>query len=295
MQKIPVLALAVLPFLLAACPEPGGGGGGVSDAGPVDAGAAEDAGPPARVLVERRLFGDMPLDNRVLDPNLTLTGYGWFVLNPAGTAQIPALRQAFAHTPTGQGVLAVEKGRATSAGVVVAGLARGGRGPLEVSVWVGRPKGPQADEPPAVSIAGYDPASAADVATDLAVDAEASAILDGTVWRRYAVRLEGGLAGWTLLTVEDHAAAKLLLTGPAVVRGETLTTLVARPPAPKRALRPSEAAALARVRAGLADHLSDPTGARLERGTARGRRALEGLSKGRAGDAAGNPGADRPF
>ena len=93
--------------------------------------------PPLRHLTTHPLFGGMPTDNGILDPQFAvLNGQGWM---PYQISDMPRLSRGFlpGQTPLGQPALWVPT-QGNTIDLLLLGMAKPAQGPLDVSVWFGR-------------------------------------------------------------------------------------------------------------------------------------------------------------
>ncbi len=190
--------------------------------GDADADIEEDAdGPePLRRLVERRLFGEMPLSNGFYDPGFSqLDGIGWSAVGRDHWDTGEMTRVFMAETPMGQPALLVPFDGNPS-GLTVTGAAKGAAGPAEVSVWIGRVSG--TDDPAlaeiTASLMGLFPGGRRDEAVNLEADESGPTLtLDGIRWRRFVAHLPEGPIGWAHLSVTDGTDGDFYLSSPILV------------------------------------------------------------------------------
>ena len=189
---------------------------------------------PLRTLGERRLFGDMPLDNQVYDPSFSLLdGSGWTAMGRSMWDYGQVIREYRARTPTGQPVLHVPV-RRNPAELRVSGTVRGLPVTLSTSVLVGREVGDEDEELEQVnaSLVGLFRGATFEESVDLALDeAEDPVVLEGITWRRMSAVIPEGPIGWAQLVIENRGQDDLFITAPTVV-----------PLDGERGARPSDAA-----------------------------------------------------
>ncbi len=224
------------------------------DAGAQDLGIP-DAGPPPRTLGRRGLFGDSPVDNRVIDPNFDLQSRGWSSINIPlnGQAQLAELSvQYHPRTPTRQPVLWVP-GPGPLASVVTLGSVKAG-GPMSVSLWLGRLLD-QGRSPARASVIGVG-ADGASVIADLVEDPQSAVEMGNFVWVRYATVVLEPTVGFLSVLVSDEAGGALALTG-VVARPISQNKLsgLSAPRAIARPLREQERRALTTFQAMLRSQL----------------------------------------
>lgn len=221
----------------------------------VDGGQIDAGPPPLRTLGDRPLFGSMPLANRFLDPQFVqIDAVGWMVFyEDERWAMVKRL--TLAPTPTAQPALALPPGGAGRA-AVVAGVAKSVKGPLQLSVWVGRSvgiMGPLAQM--SAAFVGLYPQGDV-LAVDLGEDASA-APFDGAgyTWNRLLVRIDDGPLAWGQLVVTNSSSQELLITSPVLIPVEAIHLHRAGTIDPRRSLRPVEARAWAVLQEGMRDRL----------------------------------------
>ncbi|MBW2455731.1 MAG: hypothetical protein JRI68_14535 [Deltaproteobacteria bacterium] len=228
--------------------------------GEPDAGAGGDAGAALRSLVDRKLFGDMPLDNRFHDPTFTmLDGTGWMPIDYANEVINQISRAHLARTPGDQPALRL--GPPPSAPVAtVVGEAKGAKGPTVVSLWLGRPDGqdPAADSEAALIGLFMDGTPSA---VDLALDSDPAPVtLDGRRWHRLSAQLADGPVGFCYLRVSNRGDHPLYLTAPVLVAVDAQRDLISAHQGKRRPLRPAEARALQAATEHKRRQLGGPTG-----------------------------------
>jgi len=231
-------------------------------AGVLSACSGDDSGtdkpvmvPPAlRELTTRKLFGEMPLDNRLIDPQFALIdGQAWLPY----TNTMPTLSRVFLPaTPLGQPALFVAASNPRD--MMLLGAAKGGTTPLIASVWFGRALGSDDLELVQVSASvlglfgGHNEASI-DLALDGSVEPQ---VLEQIVWRRFAVRLDVPPIGWAYLSLSNTTTtADLYITSPII---STTTAPLDLAPARQRALSARESQALDAARRAMLQHLGAP-------------------------------------
>lgn len=182
-----------------------------------------DLGPPLREVVEFKLMGDMPVNNKVKDPVFTSLNraYTW-VATPAsgqGFSTVEAHRAVFASTPARAPAMAILKeDSAASSGVTVYGEVMFAAEPHKLSVWIGRSgftlgvTGPRAR----VGVYGFDPARPLDYySVGLQQSEDPPTLLDGVTWWRFEGVFEG-LAGYGYLVISDTNGAPLYIHAPSL-------------------------------------------------------------------------------
>jgi hypothetical protein len=187
-----------------------------------DAAGLEDGGVdagPLRRLVERRLFGGSPVDNRFFDPNfVNIDTTAWSPLNQY-TWETSVATWIFVRTPLGQPALKLLAGQGQNRGEIL-GLVKSTPGPIEVSIWLGRPSG-VAHEDTLVSLLAL--FVNGDARADLEMeDLQTAVTLDGIEWVRWSVMIEDGPVGWANLRVHNNSQEPLYLTSPQLIRAPAL-------------------------------------------------------------------------
>lgn len=184
-----------------------------------------DLGPPLREVVEFRLMGEMPVDNKVKDPVFTSLNraYTW-VAAPAsgqGFSTVRAHRAVFSSTPAKAPVMAIPKeDNAASFGVAVYGEVMFAAEPHKLSVWIGRSgltlgaTGPRAS----VGVYGFEPSRPLDYySVSLQQAAEPPVLIDGVTWWRFEGVFEG-LAGYGYLVITDTNDSPLYIHAPTLAK-----------------------------------------------------------------------------
>lgn len=174
------------------------------DLGPADSGVTRDLGPPARTLVTRRVMGETPLNNLVMNPLFDTTS----ALRPAtSNGQSPA-RLFLPRTPTGTPVARIE-GPETLALFV-----QSDAGPLEATIWLGW-EGLTPPSPLGVFIVGLG-TTRFQTGAELTVDPATERTIDGITWVQYGGTIQDRMLGHALLTVQA-ATGTVYVCGPVVV------------------------------------------------------------------------------
>jgi hypothetical protein len=211
-----------------------------------------------RTVEQRNLFGDMPSENRMLDPQFALLdGVAWLALG-SGWDWPAMTRMHLPRTPSAQPALLASTSEFRP-GDVILGSARSTSKPLRASVWVGRRL--SADDLDSaevnISVAGVFLDGTTE-AVDLALDVDNEPlVIEDIVWYRFAAVIPEGPIGWANLVVIDDANDDLFLSGPVVVADKNKAWPVA---VPRRALRANERRAIAEQQNNLRDRFRAPTG-----------------------------------
>lgn len=183
-----------------------------TDAGLDDGGV--DAG-PLRHLVERRLFGGSPVDNRFFDPNLVNIDFTAWVPYNMYTGEVSEATWMFVRTPLGQPALRLLAGAGQNRGEIL-GMVKATPGPIEVSIWLGRPSGIAHEDARATLLGLF---TDGDAAADLEMeDLQTAVTLDGIEWVRWSVMIDDGPVAWANLRVNNSSQEPLYLTSPQLIR-----------------------------------------------------------------------------
>jgi hypothetical protein len=185
-----------------------------SDAGEPQMDAMVPPG-PARTFVDRRMFGDLPVDNLVFDPVFDLTTYNWYAFSSDFTRYLPLEKHFLARSPARQPSIRVRKDSGIR-GAIVLGSAASAQGMLEVSVWVGRAAEDESTTATAAAAIINIGPSGAETAIDLVSDAGSRVELDGVVWVRQTGIVSDAL-GVLAFLVGDEEREPFWMTAPVVV------------------------------------------------------------------------------
>ena len=180
----------------------------------------EEPEPPVEVLrevVDRRLFGEMSVDNRVKDPRFkTLnTAYVWYATFGAQSYQPRTIyRKVFPNTPMQAPVMHVPKDDGGQTRVY--GEVNLKATPTHYSVWIGRPtvsfSGDQVD--PFVSVYGVNTKNPRDFNGITLEKVEDSEVVHGNIrWHRYEA-FASDLAGYGYMIVDDSSVRALYVHAP---------------------------------------------------------------------------------
>ncbi len=234
-----------------------------------DGAEGEGEGEPAtRTLSTARLFGTMPVTNRMLDPLITLTTNGWLALAPDFN-NYAAIGRRVMVTPTQTPALEILAAGANPGGAVVIGTYKSSRARQAVSMWF---SGDNLADVTASVLGTFVPEGEQSVA--LAVDDASTVVLDGRSWTRFDGVLPQGPVGWASLFIESHSTTAVLLSGAVaedVTDGAGAGAVVRE--RVRTALTPSQRRALAVLAAERSKQLGAPTrDVAHERTSAQGRR-----------------------
>lgn len=205
------------------------------DASLADAGTAEDA--TVRRLIQRRLFRDLPIDNRFHDPLFDLSIFAWsaFPATAAGRPELLTVERPGG--PVDAPLLRVDKHG--PGGTTVTGRILGSHLPLDISVWVGVP------ESAAVSLGLSLPVTDGQGlmrAVELSPAPGPATVVDGVAFRRWEAHLGAPTAGWVTLILTDPGEQPTYLMAPtAMISPRAQGTR----PAPSRSLTALERRTLA--------------------------------------------------
>ena len=183
---------------------------------------AVDAPPPLRKLIQKPLFGQMPLNNRVSHPEFTVfDGLSWFPWCEKCSA-LP-VRMFLPSTPLGQpAVLLPTLGQEEPFHFL--GMVKGMDGPVEVSVWLGRKmvdgKPPDFSDTEAAFVGVFPAQGYGEVFLNVDNSTQPR-VLDGTHWMRVAVWLKKPPVGWANLIVTDSLGHGLYVSSPTVIPMQT--------------------------------------------------------------------------
>jgi hypothetical protein len=236
LERLRLFALLALgsAFSLAACSNKAGNLGNTDAAAhdataanpdateTADAGATDvaDAAPPARHLVEVKLFGDMPLDNAVLDPQFDQSSGNWYAIggfasgNPRG---VRGLWHQYPRTPMDMPVYEIQNRMQDPPDTYLLGSVMSVAAPLSASVWIGRNIADQSKLGNAKpSLVATMAETGDERAYDLIPDSTPSVTFDGLVWQRYAGMMTDSAIGIVTMVFQDPAHVRLLITGPVV-------------------------------------------------------------------------------
>ncbi|MGC4120374.1 MAG: hypothetical protein QM765_38490 [Myxococcales bacterium] len=229
-RLLPV-ALSLLALFCTACPEdervPAGPDAALIE--PPDATAVEppdaaasgpdagtDAGPvapPLRKLLPAHLMGSAPIDNLVMAPNFDPYSEQWYAvsgsmnLTESWIVELPT-------TPVNG--LPVLKLPSASTDRYVIGTARGGKGPLLASVWVGRDSGSSPELINEIAIQALATTGVSDDYYPLTVEPESERTIDRVRWVRYSGRIEADLLGFGSFVIFDQSQEVLYLLAPTM-------------------------------------------------------------------------------
>jgi len=218
---------AVAGFSLAACDGDGGGVGAdvptfePEDTGTADTGPGEDAetGSDAeedvtvRRVIDRGLFGEMPADNRVLDP-LFRSRSSWIPFEVRGDRPVgvsEGFREVRTETPRSAPLLRAPETSGSTRLQLLGGVALNQR-PLRVEIWIGRPD--EFDDSADVALLGVTADSPSETSTAELTPGEEREV--GEVkWTRYSASVTG-FFGRGFLRVRASGDEALLLHAPVV-------------------------------------------------------------------------------
>ncbi|RLB61336.1 MAG: hypothetical protein DRI90_11620 [Deltaproteobacteria bacterium] len=209
-----------------------------------DGGAGGDAGAALRSLVDRKLFGTMPLGNRFHDPGFTmLDGSGWMPIDYTYEVINQIARAHLARTPGGQPALRLWPPPSHPEATVV-GEAKGAAGPIVVSVWFGRADGQDPAIDSGATLIGLF-LDGTPSGVDIALDTDPAPItLDGMRWQRLSTQLDDGPVGFSYFRVVNRGDYPLVLTSPILVPVDAQRDLASSHQGRRRPLRKAEARAL---------------------------------------------------
>ena len=213
-----------------------------ADAGGAGGDAGADAG-PLRQLTSKRLFGLSPVENWVMDANLTaVNGSTWWAATYPGWG--PAqLTPVFQRTPADQPALRLTLVDGAVGSVM--GWAKSPGQAAEASVWLGR-QGQSASfvQSQAVLLGMF--IGVGDAAVDLEMDEATDPVtLDGVTWQRWSAVITDDMAGWAHVLVSEGSSLPLFFSSPALVVLAEQSRRQGRPWATPRPRRAHEKQAIA--------------------------------------------------
>lgn len=175
-------------------------------------GEGEGEGEGVRQLVPQALFGDLPVENRFLEPLFTLAGSGWFAYT-ADFSKHAVFYTRAVPTPSKTRALELAGTDRNRSGSLLLGQYKSGRGPQLVSVWVGHDAALTELEAVSISVFGTFVGSG-EQSVDLAPDAASAVTIGTTRWVQFSVALDDGPLGWATLMVQSLGASAVLVAGP---------------------------------------------------------------------------------
>lgn len=190
--------------------------------------AAADAGVPAplRQLVDLRLFGQMPLENAVLNPQFDQGAQSWYAIGDlsGGGALLRTQFRELAQSPVGLPALLLPTRDTDPTDGVLLGTAVATSAPLAASVWIGR------DLPNTGSLGAAHPyliltlaGSGLEQAFDLTPDTTtATRTLDGLGWQKYSGTVGEASVGIITFAVDDPAHLPIYVHAPIVIAAREL-------------------------------------------------------------------------
>lgn len=176
--------------------------GGVRDGGVVTAN---------RRLVEHRLFGTMPLDNLVLNPQFDQHSTLSFVFGGG-----PTRRYHWSSSPMGLPVAALDPFAETAVPVQSRDV------DLDVSVWIGTEQGVPVREARAV-LFGLDTNGRTQV-LPLALDNTPEQTHEGVTFGRFSARIQTRFLGLTALSFRNEGGRAMYVNGPVAVPANSRLT-----------------------------------------------------------------------
>lgn len=170
--------------------------------------------PEVRTLGTRRLFGTMPVANRLQDPLMTFTGTGWFAFANSNDRYAVVARQVGA-SPT-QTPFVKMVGADNPTGATLLGQLKTATTALHVEVWLGRDGDAASFDSVDLLLAGL--FVAGENAVPLALDDASRTVIEGRTWARFTADLDEGPVGWAYLMAGDNDNdATLYVGGPVAV------------------------------------------------------------------------------
>ena len=176
---------------------------------------APEGGPRVRMMIDVPFLEGSPVDNRFLDPQLTMEAAGtWFEYDPTSTTGVVHVeKRVLPRAPAGQATLYVPGRPDNPHGVSVVGPVKLAPGTHEGSIWIGTTGTATAS----VSILALDPSSpGTGRAFDFAVDAASTRDLDAIHWTQHTISMPRGSLGWGFVLVSIHGTGGTYLHAPVL-------------------------------------------------------------------------------
>jgi hypothetical protein len=183
-------------------------------------------GQAVRRLVMDGLMGDLPVDNRVIDPEFAAADFDtgrlryWYGVQPRGAEVFGARVNTWFSklTPTRTNALRLSADDLVEDPTIY-GFVKTGPAQHEATVWIGR-KADAADvdqDSVTVAILGFNPNNdEVRTAFDFTKVDGSRTELDGRVWHQYEGGWRSWLAGWSYFEIHDTAREDLYVAGPVV-------------------------------------------------------------------------------
>jgi hypothetical protein len=187
---------------------------------PTDGGTLPNPDNAPRQLVTKKLFGTMPVENRVEDPLMTMTGSSWSAY-PNNFRAYPTVYRRAAPSPTGTPYFDVpgaeDDSNRAAAGAIVIGQVKVSRGPLHAEIWIGRPGVDVDIGAVGASLTGLF-VDGSESSVDLTLDESAKVVVDNKTWVRLSADLDEGPVGWAAIIAGDASdTPRQAFVGGAVV------------------------------------------------------------------------------
>ncbi len=205
-----------------------GDAGGVDDASLADADGSE-TGEVVRRIVEREMFGEMPVDNYVLDPSFQSyrTWLAYEVEGQQTTGFLHTSRQVYPETPMNSAVLHVSASEG-GADLQVIGSVLFRPEPLDISVWIGRPA--DSDARVEVRLSGVRDDEPSELKSARLESVASSERTIGDVrWTRHQVTVSG-LFGPGYMFVRGGGDEEMYIHGAVVASQQDAPTALRLPP-----------------------------------------------------------------
>lgn len=176
---------------------------------------------PLRELVTVSLFGDMPIENRVISPTFDLMHpYSWFGTDGSWSYDVVLHVLTLPTTPTDQPVLMAPEAGNPDDLVVMGQVINNGMAQTS-SVWIGRSVLDEDDDcgdvDVDVSILGYSlDIHQPYVAADLDCSEDSRQEIDGVTWYQFTGTTVD-LLDWGYIYIDDDGGPDLYITGPTLV------------------------------------------------------------------------------
>jgi hypothetical protein len=219
-------------------------------------GEGEGEGEAVRQIVQRDLFGTLPVENRFIDPLFTLSGNGWFAVS-ANFQEYASVYLRPVQTPTQTRALEIAGSSENPSGTALIGSYKSSRARQTVAVWVGRDASLPALDDVTASIIGLF-VDGGEQSVDLTPDTASEQRIGDTIWTQLSATLEEGPIGWGTFYLESQADDAILVAGALAVdaapSGSNALVRVAR----TRALDTQETIALQVLKDRMRDRLQQP-------------------------------------
>jgi hypothetical protein len=172
-------------------------------------------GPHVRMLIDVPFLEGSPVDNRFLDPQMSMEAAGtWFEYDPTSTTGVVRVKKrVLTRAPAGQSALYVPGKAENPHGVSIVGGVKLAATAHEGSVWIGTVDTVTIS----VSVLALDPGAASKSGVyDFAPDLASARDVDGIHWTQYTISLPRGAVGWGFLLVTLKGSGGTYLHAPVM-------------------------------------------------------------------------------